>query len=106
MEIKIDDLIATALINNILEKEISCKPIPKRNLPEAVTRLQKISRKETDKIIAEFTTKFDFSSEESEKSNVAYIKVVLDQFLDNISGIKNSENLDPRFIEGILIEKE
>ncbi len=106
MEIKIDDLIATALINNILEKEISCKPIAKRNLPEAVTRLQKISRKETDKIIAEFTAEFDFSSEESEKSNVAYIKMVLDQFLDNISGIKNSENLDPRFIEGILIEKE
>lgn len=104
-EITIDDIILTALANQILGKTASVTPVPRSALPEVIEKFQAVTEGESEDIVNLFAEKINFLSEESKRSNIEYIKIVLDEFIETISEIKDPQKVDPRFIEGILIEK-
>ena len=104
-EIRIDDIILTALANQILGKTASATPVPRSALPEVIKKFQAAAEDEREDIINLFAEKINFLSEESRRSNIEYAKIVLDEFIETISEIKEPHKVDPRFIEGILIEK-
>lgn len=101
-EIKIDDLIITAVANKIITGKIEYLPIPSPRIPEVIRTVQQSSE---DSLVDDFMSEFHFSSAESQESNTFYVKELLAQFKENIADIKEPEKIDLRYIQGILIEK-
>ena len=74
-EIKIDDLIITAVANKIITGKIEYLPIPSPRIPEVIRTVQQSSE---DSLVADFISKFHFSSPESQESNTFYVKELVD----------------------------
>ncbi len=104
-EIRIDDLIITALANQAIDRKPTSFPVPRSAIPEVIGKFQKIPKKSLIGDIDSLVREIDFSSEQSRRSNIEYIRIALDNFVESISDIRDPDDLDPRYIEGILIEK-
>ncbi len=100
-EIKIDDIIITAIANKEIRGEYSCLPIPRTEIPCALRSLGQSS----EILAGKFVSEIQFSSDSAMQVIASYVEVVLDQFKENFSGIKDLETIDPRYLEGILVKK-